>query len=836
MEPWQTRLMLRTLLEFVLVAWLPGALLFRLPLLDPRGRAALPAEERALWAVVLSSGLSVMLTIALAVFGWYRFDRLLLIEGLLCVAILIACRGSLRWEPPAARPGWGALVPVAIVAGGLWLYGTPAEYVLGGKDPGGYVNEGVQIAQRGALVAPDPVIAGVPAEFRDLVLPSHNTPSYYGSRFMGFFVLDPAAGTVLGQFPHFLPASMAIGYGLDGLTGVRRTTHFWTLLGLVTVYVLGSRLFGRTVAAAGTALLAINVIEVWFSGYPNAEVVAQTLLFAAMLAWSRAQVDGLPFFGPVAASLLGMLLFLRVDMVIALGGFVGAAALGRMAGMAPVVGFFPVLTIWLAAAGVYLLRLMQPYMAIPILWAQALPGWQIAAMSLTSLVALAIVFGAAQLPAVRRLLPWVWRVLAVAAVALAVYAWFFRVASGKLAEHDAIAFRSFGWYVFPLGVAAAMVGYVAALRRFVARDSVFLLTLSLYASFFFYKIRIVPEHYWASRRFLPIVLPGALLLAAYAAVGRWRDDDHGWPFRVRAAVGGVVLAVLAGLFWTASSPLRGHVEYAGAIPRLEKLAATFGDRDLVIVESRDASDVHVLALPLAYVYARNVLLLPNRRPDAATLERFIAWARRTYAAVYFIGGGGTELLTKAIAVQPVATEVFQVPEWSSARNALPAGDRRKEFDFSIYRFVDPPATATGVVALDVGVNDDVNVLRFHAKETHANGTTFRWSRDVSYINLQGVTAADHTLTLVMDDGRRPAQVPRAVVQVSMNDQPLGSVTVGPDFKPYALAIPPAIAAAAGASGTPVRITLRTNVWRPRDVLKVPDDRDLGVMVDRVDVR
>ena len=177
-----------------------------------------------------------------------------------------------------------------------------------------------------------------------------------------------------------------------------------------------------------------------------------------------------------------------------------------------------------------------------------------------------------------------------------------------------------------------------------------------------------------------------------------------------------------------------------------------------------------------------------------------------------------------------------MPEWSSARNALPAGDRRKEFDFSIYRFVDPPAAATGVVALDVGVNDDVNVLRFHAKETHANGTTFRWSRDVSYINLQGVTAADHTLTLVMDDGRRPAQVPRAVVQVSINDQPLGSVTVGPDFKPYALAIPPAIAAAAGASGTPVRITLRTNVWRPKDVLEVPDDRDLGVMVDRVDVR
>ena len=56
---------------------------------------------------------------------------------------------------------------------------------------------------------------------------------------------------------------------------------------------------------------------------------------------------------------------------------------------------------------------------------------------------------------------------------------------------------------------------------------------------------------------------------------------------------------------------------------------------------------------------------------------------------------------------------------------------------------------------------------------------------MSYINLQGVTADDRTITLVMDDGRRPAQVPPASVEVSMNDQVLGRVTVGPDFKPYA---------------------------------------------------
>jgi hypothetical protein len=604
----------------------------------------------------------------------------------------------------------------------------------------------------------------------------------------------------------------------------------------MAVYFLGARLFGPLVAAAGTALLGLNVIEVWFGAYPNAETVAQTLLFAAMLAWSRAQVDGIGFFAPVAACLLGMLLFLRFDMVIAVGGFVGAAVLGRMAGLFPVTGFFPLLILWTGAAGVYLLGLMQPYMALPIVFLSNLPWWQMAAIASLVILTLALLGGAARLPIARRLLPWLPAILGTAAIAAAVYAFFFRQTGGRIAEHDAMALRTFGWYVTPAGIALAVAGYVLALRRFLARDSVFLLTLALYAGFFFYKIRIVPDHYWMTRRFLPVILPGALLLAAYVAIGRWSAGDQGWRFRLRAALGGCAIAALATVFWTQSRPLLAHVEYAGIIPRLEKLAGTFGERDLVIVESRDASDVHVLALPLAYIYAKQVLVLPNRRPDPVAMAHFLAWARKEYSAVYFIGGGGTELLSKEVAVEPVATAVFQVPEWASVRNGLPEGPRRKEFDFSVYRFVDPPAVAAGRIALDVGVNDDVNVLRFHAKERHANGTTFRWSRDVSYLSLPGVSIDDRSLTLVMDDGGRPAQLPRATVEVSADDRVLGRVEVGRDFKAYTIAVPAEVAARAAGAGGLLRLKLVTNTWRPKDVLPVTDDRVLGVMVDRVEVK
>ena len=175
---------------------------------------------------------------------------------------------------------------------GLWRFFPSSEYIIGGKDPGTYMNEGIQIAQRGALVFRDPVVSSVPPFARDLFFPSHQRHDYYGTRFMGFFIKNPDSGAVVGQFPHLFPASIAIGYGLDGLTGARRTVGVWAILGMLAVYFAG-RAARRTDGGRGCGgLLALHVIQVWFSRYPNAEVVMQALLFAALLANARAHVDG----------------------------------------------------------------------------------------------------------------------------------------------------------------------------------------------------------------------------------------------------------------------------------------------------------------------------------------------------------------------------------------------------------------------------------------------------------------------------------------------------------------------------------------------------------------
>jgi hypothetical protein len=834
----------------LLVAYLPGAVFFRLPVASRARRAALDADERLFWAVILSAAWSCGLTLALAAVGQYRFTTLLWINGGLAVAMALAARLDLRLAG-APGPRAAALVPAAIVAAGLWLYFPASEYVMGGKDPGTYINEGIQIAQRGRLLVQDPTVAGLPPQARDLFVPSHSNDFYYGLRFMGFFVMDPGEGTVLGQFPHFYPASIAIGYGLNGLTGAREVVGAWAILGLLAVFFTAARLFGRLAAAGAAALLAINVVQVWFARYPNAEVVMQALVFAAVLALARAAVDGDRFFAPVAGALLGAMLFLRYDAVLAIGACGAAAVLLWMTGR----GRTALWPFWSSLiAGVmlglwYLRDVMGPYSEYPLRFTREATSWPVAAAAAGCL---GFAVWCRRRPrvsaAVSSATPLAWAGVLAAGFA---YAYFFRQPAGTLAPHDAMALRVYAWYVLPAGLFAAVAGLVPGARRF-WRDPAFFLTAGVFALFFFYKIRIVPDHFWMTRRFLPVILPATLILVA--ALATWmvepgglsallrrkraeRPDDR--PGRARAFLHGALgLALLAPLGWAYSQrsrPLLSHVEYAGLIPRLERLAGGFGENDLVLVESRNASDLHVLALPLAYIYARNVLVLDTPRPDPPAFASFLDWAEDRYDRVFFVGGGGTELLSRRIGVEPVAGDRFQVPEYDSPQNAYPAGVRHKEFDYSLYRFV-APLQADGRFVLDLGGTDDLMVVRFHAKERHQSGFTFRWSQDTSFISIVGMRPDASRITISMGDGGRPAQASPAIVTVSFDGRLLARQPVSRDVQPYPFTLPPDVVAAAAARDAPARLQLTTSTWNPRGLLGVPDDRDLGVMVTRVEVQ
>ena len=106
---------------------------------------------------------------------------------------------------------------------------------------------------------------------------------------------------------------------LDGVTGTRRVIAWWAILGVLAVYFAAKRLIGPIPAAAAAGLLCVHVIQTWYARYPNSEIVTQALMFPALLAHAYAHEDDDAFFGPIAASLLGLALFTRLPVAIALG-------------------------------------------------------------------------------------------------------------------------------------------------------------------------------------------------------------------------------------------------------------------------------------------------------------------------------------------------------------------------------------------------------------------------------------------------------------------------------------------------------------------------------------
>ena len=821
--------------QAALIAYLPGAALFRLPLWQRDRRAALDAEERVFWHVHLSIAWSLSIVLGLAAIGEYKFNLLLGINAAFTLAMLLISGRRLKYLAPARRPSWTMVLPVGLIILGVWRFFPVSEYIIGGKDPGAYVNEGIQIAQRGTLVITDHAIAAVPPFALDLFYRSEYREEYFSPAFMGFFIQDPATGRVVGQFPHLFPASMAVGYGMQGVTGARETVAWWAILGLLGVYFVGARLFGRAAAFAAAGLLGLNVAQVWFARYPNSDVVLQAGLFASLLAFARAHQDDTRFFGPVAAWLIGLQLFSRMEPLMVIAVMAGTVILVWLTSPNERLKFRFLIPVALCTAiGLYYLTgIMRGYFWLANAFLSKLPATSVAAGIVAATLAMGVLLWARSRhpDAGRR---WIPVGLVGSLIVLAVYAYLFRKQGGKLAQADADAMRTFVdiYLWWPMFV-AALAGLILAAKRQFWKDPAFILTFAAFSIFLLYKLHVWPEHFWLARRFLSIILPGFLLLATAAALGP--STSLRGVAAVRALAGAIFLAFVAQRYVAAAAPVIPHVEYRNIIPYLERLAGRFTERDLVIMESRNAeSDIHVLGLPLAYIYAKPVLVLNSPKPDRLRFRYFLEDALKKYNRVFFVGTGGTTLLSREIIATSIDSDRVQVDEFEVTRDRLPRVSRRKEFDYGVYQ-LRLGRSADGPFTLDVGLRDDLHVVRFHAKE-RSEDRAFRWTQDASEVAVSGMNGSERTVTLLMSDGGRPATADQARVKVLFNGQQIGEIAVGRGFQTYSFAIPAELAAVAARDDLPATLRLESTVWVPRDAIGGQDTRQLGVMLDTVTVR
>jgi hypothetical protein len=386
----------------------------------------------------------------------------------------------------------------------------------------------------------------------------------------------------------------------------------------------------------------------------------------------------------------------------------------------------------------------------------------------------------------------------------------------RLAAHDAQAFYRLGWFVSPLGLALGVLGLMRALREWRPRYLFPTLTALTFALFYFYKMRVFNDYFFALRRFVPVVIPfllgfAALLLVALGARAGWR--------RALAALLGLALA---GGYLRETMAIATFTDWNNAVRFVADVSRRFTPEDVVIFEQ--PRSIHLLSLPLWAVHGVNVLELARFDPDPERLRHlFRAWRGR-YRNIYFVHTYRTDLC--GVFLQRVEDQRFGTQEWERSYDRPPRRPEARSLSFRVSRVVPPEELRVPALPeVDIGGSDDFEVSGFYDKEGGGEHS-FRWTGACASVYLPGARPGA-TLAITAAVGERPADSP-AKVAASLSGAPLGGFTVGPDWDDFRLRLPDPL-----PPGAPV-LRLDVPPFRPLNLIPGSrDPRDLGVMLDRI---
>ncbi len=680
----------------------------------------------ALFFACLTLGVAVIgwLALVLAELGWFSLN-LLVALWLLAVLVLAILAGRGRASPGESSASFQVLGPSKGFSGlpawpqyaflGLWLVAAswlffrPHEYVTGAADAGVYVNLAASINDSGGIIIEDPLLAEVePALYPSLlrVLPPQEAASRVAPYYIlpGFYVTGSPPGRITPQFYPLHAVWQAIAFGLGGVRAALMMTGLWAALGCLAIYLVMRRIAGWEAAILVLSGLTINALQVWFARYPTTEALTQYLLWSAvwcLMKWIQDERPA-PLWGLVAGLALGELFLVRIDTYFLLAIPIGLWFWLRWGGRwrRDHWWFFLPLALLTAHSIIHALWLSRPYFfgifgyGLDLLRRN---GWLPAAALFFGLFLL-FTFGRYKgrfvyLNRFRR--PILWAIVALI-VGLAAYGWFVRPHIGLVEGSSEYWYGGeqipaglnqenlirLGWYLSPLGIALAVTGICLMVLE-IDRQKALILAVGLFFSFLYlWRIQANPYQIYAMRRYVPAVMPLAMIGASYL---------FGWFFRQKRAwlrLGGFILALiwLAGLIRSGQGFIF-QVDHEGLIAQFDALDHKIAEGSILIFNDQSTITIgDYFGTPLRFLYGHDVFSLRDREgldPGAlrAVLDRWQAKGRQIYwigdpGLLAELGLSGTEPLKVTIESQYLEApydrkpEALESPKWELSLTPL----------------------------------------------------------------------------------------------------------------------------------------------------------------------
>jgi hypothetical protein len=639
--------------------------------------SVLPALLVMAW---LLAGLPLLLA------GAFTPVLMLVVSVPLAVALVVF---GLRWIPdrwPGALPGPrpdGARTPWWAVAGVLavavvfgihqLIYHSQQIIVL--RDPAAYFQFGLWIAHHGSLPIPQARAAFGGAQ--------HGL----GFASAAFYQVG---GSVVPQFMAGLPMILAAGFWSGGLGGALVLAPLLGACAVLTFGGLAARLVGPRWAPLAAMVLAISLPEQFTSRSNYSEPLAQILFLGGLclvIDSLQAGKAGDRVTAALGGLALGLTLLVRIDGasdILLVIPYCGLLLIGRRRQGIPLLAGLIVGGIYGGLDGLVLSR---PYLAA--IKDSLLPLVLVAALVVVGTAVAVVVLWRRGLPEVRGgWLPNAAAALAVAVVAAFAVRPYFQTVRGhtRLAfigryqrvehlpidparQYSEISLHWVSWY---LGVPAVLLGTLGAallarrcLRGAMPAWTLPLLTFAWTIVATLYRPAIIPDHPWASRRLVPAVLPGFILLAVWACT--WLTGwvrQHGYDRVIRAGLVSGCAAVLVvpaaittlGLSFAPGGPLgirpvsnglAFRTTFSGEIAAMERLCAAI---------PRDASVV-ILGHQTSHLTQdiRGMCGLPaaDMSPAPAAVMRAVRGIEQAGRTPVILSGSRAHLLAYGAAVREV---------------------------------------------------------------------------------------------------------------------------------------------------------------------------------------
>ena len=256
--------------------------------------------EAATRSVIAGFVLTLAAVLGLAAAGAYAPPADLFAHGALVVVGVLL--GRRRWAAEL-RGAAAAFAVLFLGAVAILLAPDRGEWILGGWDPGIYINEGLRIAREGTLEpAPDPFFRRLSGDEMALFTrPMHG----YLEAVPGVAV-EPVTRRFQPAMFKLLPAFVASLHRAGGYAAAVRANHFAALILLWILPAALRRTGVSTLAAlAATAVLAGHPVWLHHLSFPTAEMLQLTILAGLIQLWPDRRGGG-------ASAGLAILLFFAV--------------------------------------------------------------------------------------------------------------------------------------------------------------------------------------------------------------------------------------------------------------------------------------------------------------------------------------------------------------------------------------------------------------------------------------------------------------------------------------------------------------------------------------------